>query len=652
MMRSFGESALNRRFPCSCRFLGRGLPRLAALVVAAWCASLHPPAQARDVRVATFNVLDGTGAIGSVEYLALQAILARMDADVVSFQELQTTSFAAWSNLASTLGYPYAAISGNGPFSGSLYNGYFSRFPIRSTHNVDSPPGAVELTRYPFRAVIDVPDALHPLVLWTMHHKSSATSIDKFRRAIEAYRIAQDVDAYLAANPDHVEYVLTGDMNDDVRDSQTPAQFASQPSGAPASYVLGADIAFPVAYATFHVDRYAAAGDGFVRVPAFWENTATPITRPSSSRQLDYVLLSPALMNSPLGAPQGEVYYSDWDLGGGLPKWGAPLPGGTSAAASDHLAVFVDIHMADYSSVLPAAGFASAGEIGGPFAPEYKTYVLTETNSFATTWSAETDVPWLSVAPDSFDLEPFAPQEVDVFLNENAAALPPGVYTGHVHFHNETTDLLETRAATLTVRDPLAVWPEDGLAADGIVGGPFAPAEKIYVVTNKGAAAMAFTASAAGNWLSIAPASWLLQAHETVVVTVGLNANANALPLGNHFDAVVFSNQTTGLSEARPVSLAIAGTLCDAVDRCDLVWTTGGDDAWRYQTTNAADGADAAQSGVLSTNQQTWMETVVTGPVQVGFRWQVSSRTNTHLLRFLDNGAARGQISGEVPWTL
>lgn len=620
--------------------------------MAAWCACHLPLAQAREVRVATFNVLNGTGAIGSVEYLALQAILARIDADVVSFQELQTTSFAAWSNLASVLGYPYAAISGNGPFSGSLYNGYFSRFPIRDTADVVSPPGAVELTRYPFRAVIDVPDALRPLVLWTMHHKSSATSIDKFRRAIEARRIAQDVDAYLAANPAHVEYVLTGDMNDDVRDSQTPAQFASQPSGAPSSYVLGADVSFPVAYATFPTDRYAGAGNGFVRVPAFWEGTANPVTRPASSRQLDYVFLSPALVNSPLGPPQAEVYHSDWDLGGGLPKWGAPLPGGTSVAASDHLAVFVDVHMADYSSVLPAAGFAAAGEIGGPFAPEAQTYAITETNSFGSTWSVETDAPWLSVAPDSLALEPFAPQEVDVFLNENAAALPPGAYSGHVYFRNETTDLLETRTASLTVRDPLAVWPAGGLAASGTIGGPFAPAEQIYVVTNKGTAAMAFTATATGNWLTVAPASWLLQAHDSVAVAVGINANANDLPIGTHVDAVVFSNQTTGLAEARPASLSIAGTLCDAVDRCDLVWTTGGDAPWRYQSTNTFDGADAAQSGVLATNQQTWLETVVTGPIQVGFRWQVSSRTNTHLLRFMDNGATRGQISGEVPWTL
>ena len=620
--------------------------------MAIWCAGFLPATEAREVRVATYNILDGTGDSGSVEYLALQAILARMDADIVCFQELRATSFAAWSNLASELGYPYAAISGGGPFSGSLYIGYYSRFPIRSTFNVDSPPGAVELTRFPFRAVIDVPDAQRPLVLWTMHHKSSATSIDKFRRAIEAYRIAQDVEAYLAENPDHVEYVLTGDMNDDIRDSQTPAQYASQPSGAPGGFALGADIAFPVAYATFPVDRYAGAGDGFVRVPACWEGTTTPITRPASSRQLDYVFLSPALVNSPLGAPQGEVYYSDWDLGGGLPKWGTPLPGGTSAAASDHLPIFVDIQMADYSTVLPTAGFVSAGEEGGPFEPESQTFTLTETNAFATTWSVEADVPWLSVAPESLVLEPFTPQEVDVSLNENAAALPPGVYAGSIHFWNETTDLLETRAATLTIRDPLAVWPEEGLAASGIVGGPFAPAEQIYVVTNKGAGSVSFTATAAENWVSVVPSSGLLQPHESVAVAVGINANANDLPIGNFTDAVVFSNQTTGLAETRPVSLAISGTLCDAVDRCDRVWTTGGDALWHHQTTNTFDGTDAARSGPIASSQQTWMETVVTGPVQVGFRWQVSSRTNTHLLRFLDNGAARGQISGEVPWTL
>lgn len=618
--------------------------------MAAGCVWMVPAAEAREVRVASYNIENGTGDIDSLKYLAIQTTLARMDADIVCFQELRAATFAAWSNLASELGYPYAAISGSGPFSGYLYNGYFSRFPIQSTYNVPSPPGAVELTRFPFRAVIDVPDAQHPLVLWTMHHKSSAASIDKFRRAIEAYRIVQDVDAYLAANPDHVEYVLTGDMNDDIRDGQTPVQFASQPSGAPGAFVLGADITFPMPYATFPVDRYADAGAGFLHASAFWEGTATPITRPSSSRQLDYVFLSPALVNSPLGAPQAEVYYSDWDAGGGLPKLGDPLPGGTSAAASDHLPIFLDIQMADYCSVLPVAGFDAVGEAGGPFDPEYKTYTFTETNSFATSWVVETDVSWLSVEVESFELAPYAPLEVDVFLNENAAALLPGVYVGTIDFWNETIAWMETRTVTLTVRDSLTVWPEYGLVASGIVGGPFNPTARTYVVTNKSELAMTFTATAAENWLAISPSYWLLQPGQSVAMTTEINANASSLPIGNYVDSVIFSNQVTGLVHERPVTLAIAGALCDAVDRCDLVWTSGGDADWFHQADIAFDGEDAAQSGAITSSQQTWMETTVTGPVNVQFQWKTSTRSS-HYLRFHVDGSAITSISGETGWT-
>ena len=616
--------------------------------MATWCVWTVPAAEAREVRVASYNIENGTGDIDSLKYLAIQTTLARMDADIVCFQELRTATFAAWSNLASECGYPYAAISDSGPFSGYLYNGYLSRFPILSTYNVPSPPGAVELTRFPFRAVIDVPDAQHPLVLWTMHHKSSGGSLDKFRRAIEAYRIVQDVDAYLAANPDHVEYVLTGDMNDDIRDGQTPVQFASQPAGAPGAFVLGADITFPMPYATFPVDRYADAGAGFLPVAAFWEGTTTPITRPSSSRQLDYVFLSPALVNSPLGAPQSEVYYSDWDAGGGLPKMGYPLPGGTSAAASDHLPIFVDIQMADYCSVLPVAGFDAVGEAGGPFDPEYKTYTLTETNSFATSWAVEADVSWLSVDVESFELAPFAPLEVDVFLNENAEALPPGVYVGTINFWNETIAWMETRTVTLTIRDLLVVTPGDDLVVNGIIGGPFNPASQIYIVTNKGVASISFTATASNNWVSVTPSSWLLHAHESVAVTVSLNANA--LPIGRYTDTIVFSNQMTGLVHERPVALTIQGALCDAVDRCDLVWTSGGDADWFHQADIAFDGEDAAQSGAITSSQQTWMETAVTGPVNVQFQWKTSSRSS-HYLRLFVDGKAVASISGETGWT-
>ena len=607
--------------------------------------------EARPVRVATYNIENGVGDIGSAEYNAVQAILARMDADVVCFQELQTTSFAAWSNMAVTLGYPYNAIGWDGgSLAGSLYMGFFSRFPILSTYNIQSPSGAKELSRYPYRAVIDVPDAQHPLVIWNMHHKSGAASIDKFRRAIEAYRIVQNIDAYLAANPGNVEYMLVGDLNDDIRDNQT-AQYLSQPAGAPDAYVLGTDITFPVIYSKFPTDRYADAGLGMEHMPAYWESTTIPVTRVASGRELDYVFLSPALFDNPLAAPQSELYYSAMDWGGGLPKWGDPLPAETSVTASDHLPTFVDIQMADDSAVEPVDDFVAAGEAGGPFSPVSTFYTATETNQFACTWSVSADVDWLTVVPESFTLAPHSSREVEVFLNSLVESLPPGIYTGSVTFWNETENIVKIRQVTLTIRDPLGVGPADGLSAFGYAGGPFSPASKAYVVTNKSIQPVAFTATTAAPWLTVSPSSRLLQSGDSVGVTVSLNAQANSLSIGTHFASVVFSNQTTGLIQSRPVVLTAAGTLCDAVDRCDLNWTTGGNANWLYQTTDTLDGIDSAQSGTLSSSQQSWMETVVSGPGQVAYFWRVSSQTNTHLLRFMDNGLARDQISGETAWT-
>ena len=626
--------------------------RSAALLALALVPSAFPPhaASAREVRVATYNILQGTGAIGSEAYNATRAVLQRIDADVVCFQELYLSSYAPWTNMAAELGYPYAAIGGNNPLADSLYLGFFSRHPILATNHVSSPPGAVEHTRFPFRAVIDIPDALHPLVVWTTHHKSGAASLDKFRRAIEALRVSQDIAAYLADHPGHVELVLTGDMNDDIRDAQTPASFSSQPSGAPGYYALGPDVAFPVAYATFPADRYAGAGGGMVRVPAFWEGTATPVTRPSSSRQLDYLFLSPALANNPLGAPKAEVYHSAADSGGGLPKLGAPLDAGVSDIASDHLPVFVDLQMADYSCVVPVAAAHAAGEAGGPFDLEFQTYVLTETNAFETAWIAEPDVDWLSVDADRFTLAPFAPFEVDVFLNDNAARLPPGVHVGSVSFLNETTGLLETREFVLILRDYLAVSPPGGFVSAGLAGGPFAPASATYVVTNKSAFAIPFTATATPNWLTLSPSAWLLQAGQAVEVRVALDDNASGLPPGAYAATVVFSNQTTGLTADRSASLSIAGHLCDALDACDLTWSTGGDAPWVHQTEVAADGADAARSGTLGTSQTSWMETVVQGPVRIAFDWKVSSRSS-HYLRFLVDGSSQASLSGEADWS-
>jgi len=92
-------------------------------------------------------------------------------------------------------------------------------------------------------------------------------------------------------------------------------------------------------------------------------------------------------------------------------------------------------------------------------------------------------------------------------------------------------------------------------------------------------------------------------------------------------------------------------TLGEAVDAPQLTWATGGSANWYYQTSDTRDGVDAAQSGRITHNQQTWMQATVTGPGTLSFWWSVSSESRYDYLRFLIDGVEqRGSISGSVSW--
>ncbi len=67
-----------------------------------------------------------------------------------------------------------------------------------------------------------------------------------------------------------------------------------------------------------------------------------------------------------------------------------------------------------------------------------------------------------------------------------------------------------------------------------------------------------------------------------------------------------------------------AQTLAEALDTTNLVWTTGGDAPWFAQTTNTYDGVDAVRSGIIGSNETSWIETTVMGPATVSF-WRTGS---------------------------
>ena len=117
-----------------------------------------PGTIAVEVRVATYNVNffddGGVGSPASTTYNAVRDVLARTDADVIGFQELGVSSINDFNSLAAELGYGNSAISGVGDCFGDLRQAVMSRFPIESSSDVMSPPGAGEMTRSDRKSVV------------------------------------------------------------------------------------------------------------------------------------------------------------------------------------------------------------------------------------------------------------------------------------------------------------------------------------------------------------------------------------------------------------------------------------------------------------------------------------------------------------------
>lgn len=89
--------------------------------------------------------------------------------------------------------------------------------------------------------------------------------------------------------------------------------------------------------------------------------------------------------------------------------------------------------------------------------------------------------------------------------------------------------------------------------------------------------------------------------------------------------------------------------LAAALDTTNLVWTTGGDAAWEWETSWTHDGLDAAGSGPFDVARTNWIETTVTGPVVIGFWWTTSGWYNDRLGLWVD-GVEQIAIGNDIAW--
>ncbi|MGI5869901.1 MAG: C25 family cysteine peptidase [Kiritimatiellia bacterium] len=107
--------------------------------------------------------------------------------------------------------------------------------------------------------------------------------------------------------------------------------------------------------------------------------------------------------------------------------------------------------------------------------------------------------------------------------------------------------------------DFLEVSPCEGLTASGHPGGPFSPAGCDFVVKNNSAYSIVWSAHHPA-WVDVAPSSGSLAGQAAATVSATFNAAAAALSEGVHAGSLVFSNATTSIAHALPLTLDVFTT--------------------------------------------------------------------------------------------
>ena len=106
--------------------------------------------------------------------------------------------------------------------------------------------------------------------------------------------------------------------------------------------------------------------------------------------------------------------------------------------------------------VHPFSEQTAAGYAGGPFAPRYTTYTLTNRGSAAVDWTSSATAGWLNISPYAGTVAPGGATTVRVSVNPIANSLPWSTtpYTASFNFTNRATGAGQTRTLNLTVNQP------------------------------------------------------------------------------------------------------------------------------------------------------------------------------------------------------
>ena len=183
---------------------------------------------------------------------------------------------------------------------------------------------------------------------------------------------------------------------------------------------------------------------------------------------------------------------------------------------------------------------------------------------------------WLDTIPDAGTVDPNDSNNVDVVFEPGD--LPPGTYEAEITISsNDQYEPVINVPVTMTVEpDILVVTPDVEFEFSGARSGPFTPASHTYTLTNNGTSSLNWTAGSSEPWLDVDdPNSGILGPSDSNTVEIFLNANADALEVGEYSATVTFTNVNSGIAHTRKVTLTVTAPdyfteLFDAGDN-DLV---------------------------------------------------------------------------------
>ena len=110
------------------------------------------------------------------------------------------------------------------------------------------------------------------------------------------------------------------------------------------------------------------------------------------------------------------------------------------------------------------------------------------------------------------------------------------------------------------------------------------------------------------------------------------------------------NNDLAGATTLTITNPNVDASLADAVDNFNYSFVTGGNAVWLRQTTVSVQGGDAARAGTVADDGMSYLQTTVTGPGTLSFRWKTSSEPEYDVLEVRVDNQLVDFISGDSGW--